>query len=174
MLHHFSNKEGLLLAVLRWRDTSAAPPAPPGELSVALIVSLLVDVARRNQLHPEQTQLFSTMSAEAGTPGHPARQYLQDRHQIHLRLFTAAVEAAREKGLVPTNGLTPTECAARLVATWEGLEVFDRLHPGLIDLPKVLEVTLQEAFGIGDGTEASDLVVSLRPDPNGAPQDPRG
>lgn len=169
LIHHFSNKESLLQAVLRWKDDRGrpAPPSDPPMLSVAQLISYLTDTARQNQESPQLVQVFSTMSAEAGSLDHPARPYLQQRHQAHLDLLGQAIAKGRQRGLVAKNGLSPREGAVRLVALWEGLEVFDRLHPGMIDLPHILEVSLQEALGFDrDNPEAlREVMLDLPPNP---------
>lgn len=161
LIHHFGNKEGLLMAVLRWRDKSLVPVALPTRVSIPIMASTLVSVARQNQETAGLTQLFSTMSAEAGAPEHPAREYLQSRHQAHLVLFAAAVTQARLQGWVEDNGLSAEAEAGRIVATWEGLEVFDRLHPGVLDVPEALEATFKQSCGLDNyqpGTEADEAV----------------
>lgn len=162
LIHHFGNKATLLVEVLKWRDRNAAPANLDLNMTTDSLISALVEVARLNQQMPGITQLFSVMLAEAGDPGHPAREYLQLRHRGHLSMFSQIVEGRRAAGSLAPNGLSPEQEAARIVATWEGLEVFDRLHPGLIDLPTALEVTLRTSFGLAEGeVDQTPLTLSI-------------
>lgn len=166
LIHHFTNKESLLQAVLRWRDESVFPPDVNREVTGSELIAGFVDVARTNEASPELTRVFSTMSAEAGDAEHPARTYLQRRHRSHLQIFGEAITQARQTGMVRDNGLSTNEEAARLVATWEGLEIFDRLHPGMINLPRILEITLRQALGISaDKSGPDQIVLQLPEDP---------
>ncbi|GAA1400031.1 hypothetical protein GCM10009600_02020 [Oerskovia paurometabola] len=38
---------------------------------------------------------------------------------------------------------------ALFISTWEGLQVFDALHPGAVDVPGMVGEMLRREFGIG-------------------------
>lgn len=149
LIHHFGSKTMLLLAVLEWHDAQYGSPAQSHEPdSAASIASALVAVATSNQAVPGLVQLLSVMSAEAGSPGHPARSALQGRHRTLVDVISGTIRRQRASGAVEDDGLTPEQAAAVVLATWEGLQVYDALHPGDIDLPDVLDRTLRRAFGL--------------------------
>ena len=149
LLHHFGNKTALLLAVIEWHDAQHAPPAMPSEFSPEDLVDGFVHVAERNRSAPGLVQLLSTLSAEAGTPGHPARPVLQERHQVLVSIIGGTIRSQRERGVLADTGASPEERAALVISTWEGLQVFDALHPGEVDVPGMVGEMLRREFGIG-------------------------
>lgn len=148
LLHHFGNKVALLLAVLEWHDLQSAPAEFPTDLSPEDLVEGFTTVARQNEQTPGLINLLSTLSAEAGTPDHPARAALQTRHEMLTTIIGRAIRAQREKGAAVDDGLTPEQSAGVIIATWEGLQVYSALHPGELDVPALVERTLRRAFGL--------------------------
>lgn len=150
LMHHFGNKNALLLAVIDWHDTQdAATSLPAMDFTVEGVVDAFVGVAERNRTTPGLVQLLSTLTAEAGREGHPARAALQQRHQVLVDIFAALVRLRREEGAVEDDRLSPEAHAALILATWEGLQVYDALHPGDVDVPEMLARTLRRELGIG-------------------------
>lgn len=147
LLHHFGDKTTLLLAVLRWQDAQNLPADPPSQLSPELLVERIGAIAERNRTVPGLVQLLSVMSAEAGSPDHPARPFLQQRHDVVRDVLAAAIARQRELG-ADGDGLTPEQSAALVVATWDGLQVYDALHPGELDVPALVQRSLRQALGL--------------------------
>lgn len=160
LIHHFRDKGTLLREVLRARDAAYTPEQAEDVVSVRGLAESLVRTARLGARDPEASQLFSMMSAEAAAHDHPARAYLQERHQALLLVLGEAIRAQRAAGYLDDNGLPPSLEAARLVASWEGFEVFARLHPELVDVPTLWEKTLEQGFGLEDGDEGAPLRIS--------------
>ncbi|WP_171013030.1 TetR/AcrR family transcriptional regulator [Microbacterium sp. 2FI] len=152
LLHHFGNKTMLLLAVLEWQDaqnlTASVPAEAPAEVTAEMLVDGFTATAERNRAVPGLVQLLSVMSAEAGAADHPARPHLQERHRIARDLIASMIRRQREAGAVGDDGLTPEQGAAVFLATWEGLQVYDALHPGELDIPALVARALREAFGL--------------------------
>ncbi|CAM3467733.1 TetR/AcrR family transcriptional regulator [Isoptericola cucumis] len=149
LMHHFGNKTALLLAVIEWHDAQdAATSLPAMDFTVEGVVDAFVGVAERNRATPGLVQLLSTLSAEAGREGHPARAALQQRHQVLVDVFAAIIRLRRDEGAVDDDGLSPEVHAALIVSTWEGLQVYDALHPGDVDVPELLARTLRRELGL--------------------------
>jgi AcrR family transcriptional regulator len=153
LLHHFGTKTDLLLAVLEWQDEQHVSGELPGGASAAEanadeIAQGFVDAARRNLDAPGLVRLLSMLTAEAGAPEHPAREVLQRRQHMVRDIMASVIRDQRESGALADDGLTPEAGAAVVVATWEGLQVYDALHPGEIDVPDLLARTLTRAFGL--------------------------
>ncbi|MFV0451313.1 MAG: TetR/AcrR family transcriptional regulator [Propioniciclava sp.] len=151
LLHHFGTKNALLVAVLGWHDEEqyrrwqvGNPGTVPLDLDTEDLIAGFVETARRNAEAPGLVRLLSTLSAEAGHDGHPARTFLQHRHELLTRVLTRAIDQARGRGV--TSDLNAADEAALIIGTWEGLQVYDALHPGQIDVPALLERTLQAAL----------------------------
>lgn len=148
LLHHFRTKEALLIAVLEWQDAQHLPPEMPMNASAETLADGFTTVAERNQSSPGLVRLLSVVSAEAGAPDHPARVLLQQRHKVLVDIIATVIARQREAGVVADDGLTPSQRAAVIVATWEGLQVYDALNPGELDVPELVGRAVREAFGI--------------------------
>lgn len=148
LLHHFGTKTALLLAVIEWHDAQHAPPQMPTDFAPEDLVDGFVHVAERNRSAPGLVQLLSTLSAEAGTEGHPARTVLQQRHQVLVGVIGGMIRSQRERGVLADTGASPEERAGLVISTWEGLQVYDALHPGTVDVPGMVGEMLRREFGI--------------------------
>ncbi|WES63080.1 helix-turn-helix domain containing protein [Microbacter sp. GSS18] len=154
LLHHFGNKTALLLAVLHWHDEQNVPPDSPDlsavadELTPEQLIEGFVSTARRNAENPGLVQLLSILTAEAGSPDHPARAALKARHDQLTRIIGTMIRRQRDAGRAAADGLSPQERAALVVATWEGLQVYDALHPGELDVPALVEREFRAALGL--------------------------
>lgn len=157
LLHHFRTKEALLIAVLEWQDAQHLPPEMPMDASAETLAEGFAVVAKRNQSSPGLVRLLSVVSAEAGAPDHPARSLLQQRHKVLVEIIATAIARQREIGVVADDGLTPAQRAAVIVATWEGLQVYDALNPGALDVPELVGRAVREAFGIGSSPPAQGV-----------------
>ncbi|MBD7997548.1 TetR/AcrR family transcriptional regulator [Oerskovia gallyi] len=148
LLHHFGNKTALLLAVIEWHDAQHAPPSMPSQFTAEDLVDGFVQTAERNREAPGLVQLLSTLSAEAGTPGHPARPVLQERHRVLVGVIGGMIRTQRSRGVLDDAGASPEARAALVISTWEGLQVYDALHPGDVDVPAMVGEMLRREFGV--------------------------
>lgn len=110
-------------------------------------------VAKHNAKSPGLIRLLSMLSAEAGGAEHPARETIQRRQDLIIEKYALLIGLVGDSGHAgacvdpeqspnPSHELTTEEQAVLLMAVWEGLQVFDALHPGRIDLPKLLEAAV--------------------------------
>ncbi len=176
LLHHFGNKTALLLAVVEWHDMMGTPMDVPEVITAETVAEVLAqvltrsgsgaaippsdghvaeyiadrysDVATRNAAAPGLVQLLSILTAEAGAPDHPARETLQRRHEVSVRALAAVIRMQRASIATLQDDLTPEDRAAVIIATWEGLQMYDALHPGQLDVPALVRASLREAFGL--------------------------
>jgi AcrR family transcriptional regulator len=147
LLHHFSDKTALLLAVLAQRDEVAADvlgyPWPDAE-HLRDGLERLIDA---NRSVPGLVQMFGVVSAEAASEGHPARPYFQDRSRRLVEVLEEAFRRFRtEESSVPDERLH--EAAIAFIALWEGLQLFDELNPGAVDLAGTLDRELARIIGL--------------------------
>ncbi|QKJ20385.1 TetR/AcrR family transcriptional regulator [Microbacterium hominis] len=150
LLHHFGNKTNLMLAVIEWHDQQQLRAEFPKRISAEALVDAFVNAAVSNRDTPGLVQLLSTLTAEAGAHDHPAREVLQRRHRRLITLFAWMIKRQRHKLELPDDGLSPEQRASLVIATWDGLQLFDALHPGAIDVPAMVGRTLREAFGLDE------------------------
>ena len=132
LLHHFGTKEELLLAVLALRDElrGADVPTAVGDPFDEHIVAQ----AKANERIPGLIALYSVLSAEATTEGHPGRDYFLTRYRMLQHEYEEEFEALRQAGRL-REGVDPALAAASVVALWEGIQLRwlyepERIHAG--------------------------------------------
>ncbi|MGN6425183.1 MAG: TetR/AcrR family transcriptional regulator [Leifsonia sp.] len=128
--HHFSGKEELLVAVLTRRDELGGGTMPvPGGLPFDRHI---VEQAERNERIPGLIALYSVLSAEATTDGHPGRDYFLARYDQLRGEYEAEFAALRADGRL-REGVDPALAAATVVALWEGIQLQWLYTPDRID-----------------------------------------
>ena len=123
LLQHFGSKEGLLEAVLdEWtRQTH--------ELFVADLHGLpffraLPAMMTFHEGHRGYIELFLTMAAEASSPAHPARSFIQQRYADLTEVFCRQLREACERGEIAALTEREMEAEVRMViAAMDGLEL---------------------------------------------------
>jgi AcrR family transcriptional regulator len=142
LLHHFASKELLLQAVLEHRDRVDAEGVGLAESRGADTFARLVAVVGRNAERRAIVDLFATLSAEAGSPDHPAHAYFVERYRaVVARLARAYTEAGEDGALV--EGLEPEDAARELVALMDGLQVQWLLDPSGTDMQRLVRAHLE-------------------------------
>lgn len=135
--HHFPTKDALLLAVLERRDeTARATVGPAGETGPEQL-RRIVDVVAGNTTRPDIIELFTTLSAEATTPEHPANTFFADRYRRVVAQLTDAYQAARSEGAL-REGIDPGIAARELVALMDGLQVQWLYDPTAVDMAGIV------------------------------------
>ena len=130
LLHHFADKEALLVAVLEARDVedrSRFEPYVRGFGAVGVLRGM-VDLAEHNRLVPGLIELFVRLSAEASTADHPAHEHFRERYARIRQGSADALRGAQRSGHVRAE-LDPEELALRLTSIMDGLQaqwLFDR------------------------------------------------
>ncbi|WP_110590058.1 TetR/AcrR family transcriptional regulator [Microbacterium suaedae] len=147
VLHHFPSKAALLEGVMRLRDERSLELAPIGDGSGADVVRGLLVLAAHNQAHPGIVKLYTTVSAEAVSPDHPAHAYFVERYEfVRTSIGTAFRELAAEGCL--REGIDPESAAIATVAQMDGLQVQWLLHPDQIDMAAHLRGFLEALVNI--------------------------
>lgn len=143
VLHHFGSKTDLLTAVLELRDD--VDPAPKGDR----MLDHLVSTAERNAARPGTTQLYTVLSAESATAGHPAQGWFRDRYAVLRQEIGDAVldrlepEYRKAASTPNPDGHTPAEAAAAaIIAAMDGLQVQWLLDPDSVDMSAVTELVI--------------------------------
>nr|WP_283249808.1 TetR/AcrR family transcriptional regulator [Streptomyces sp. TS71-3] len=88
VLHYFRSKSQLLTGVLELRDRADIGQLGPDRPQGLAFLRHLVDTARRNAEREGIVRLYTVLSAESVTEGHPAQEYFRDRY-TGLRTFVA-------------------------------------------------------------------------------------
>jgi len=127
LLHHVGSKDGLLLAVLDYRDEQDARAlvAELGDAATVTPREICAALVRRNAGQPEIVRLFAVLEAESLTPDHPAHDYFEARQRRTLEGLTAALKE---------HTAEPEAVAVRIVALMDGLQIQWLRNPGEVDL----------------------------------------
>lgn len=145
LVQYFGTKEGLLAAVLQEWARASRPAGTDGLRGLDWVRSMREAMAY-NAVHPGLVQLFLTLSAEATSPDHPARAFVQDRYASvvaeHVRHLREAVEDGEVVPLEPAA----VEAEARLfVAAMDGIELQWLLDPA-VDLLELFDRLLERTL----------------------------
>lgn len=142
VLHHFGSKEGLLVAVLQYRDGEEAAGVPGrAQTDGPAFLGHLLDTVVANTSRPGVVQTYSVLSAESVTAGHPAQAYFRNRF-TGLRDKIADVFAdvcERDAGDPEVR-----DAAATLVAAMDGLQVQWLLDQQSVDMPRAIGRLIDE------------------------------
>jgi AcrR family transcriptional regulator len=141
LLHHYPNKETLILAVLQKRDEEdqryLREVFDGGDPSV---VELYTTLCIRNAGRPELVRLYAVTAAESLDPAHPAHDFFQERFRRIRGVVAQRIANDQEKGLLPRE-LDPTDTAAELIALMDGLQMQWLMQPS-IDMCAIFRQTL--------------------------------
>lgn len=121
ILHHFGNKSGLLQAVLNRRDEIGITFFPESTDPMAWILGW-VELIKYNMANPGIVELYTVLSGESTTDGHPAREYFKSRYEMVRQLQTTNFTRSLEWGLL-REGLVPAFASETLIALADGCQV---------------------------------------------------
>ncbi|MCI9890100.1 TetR/AcrR family transcriptional regulator [Micrococcales bacterium 31B] len=134
LLHHFGSKEGLLTAVLVYRDWLSSEAAKAsGEHHATDPFLGLVATAERNMEQGALVELFAVLAAEASNHDHPAHDFFVARYATLRRDVTAACQALHEQTRL-RPGVDPEWLATAIIALMDGLQVQWLLDPESVDM----------------------------------------
>jgi AcrR family transcriptional regulator len=136
LLHHFSSKEAILLAVLEDRDHADGRQSAVGHSGTPLLVALESLVAH-NETDPDIVRLFSMLLGEGLDRSHPAHDFMVGRYlRIRARI---ARDLATDMAAGKVGGDVDAETlAAIVVAVMDGLQFQWLLDP---------TIDMADAFG---------------------------
>ncbi|MEV0585081.1 helix-turn-helix domain-containing protein [Nonomuraea sp. NPDC050310] len=141
VLHYFPTKEDLLAEVLQHRTDVDVPWFYATWEELGSFRLALRELMVRNMAEPGVMRLFTTLSAEATDPAHPAHDFFVKRYRTSRELFDEAVTKAREAGEVTRPVAGPA-----LVAVLDGLQIQWLIEPDF-DLLAALESYLDSITG---------------------------
>ncbi|SIN90409.1 TetR/AcrR family transcriptional regulator [Agromyces cerinus] len=124
LLHHFPTKDALLVSVIAERDRRTVPSSE--ELlaaSPAETIELMVRTARRSELDtPGLVEVYTVLTSEAASPGHPAHRFFAERSRRTIADVTVLFELLAADGLL-APGRDPRHEGRWVPAMWDGLQV---------------------------------------------------
>lgn len=139
LLHHFKNKEELLMGVLEQHeladDALLLKPLSRGGVSV---IEALGDLVADYSANRVGVRLFSVLVAESTAIEHPGHEYMRRRYDKLRQRLVGALAAGIEKGELRPD--VPLEdLASALIALMDGIQlqwIYDR------------DVDMQGAYGL--------------------------
>ena len=153
LLHHFPSKQHLLIAVLELRDTLDAARfglLENSDQSGTERLRALVSLVEHNARVPGLVQLFTVISAESVTPGHPAQSWTVDRYRRLRADLADGLRRAAASGEFRSD-LDAEALAERVFAMMDGLQLQWLLDPARVDMPGLFHGFIE------------DLLDQLRP-----------
>lgn len=140
VLHHFGSKEGLLIAMLQYRDGEEAAGVPArAQTEGPAFLQHLVDTVEENTHRRGVVQAYSVLSGESVSDDHPAHDYFRRRSDV-LRVKIAGVLAEVTGGSAPEQEYL--DGASALIAVMDGLQVQWLWNPDAVDMPKIVAQVL--------------------------------
>lgn len=152
LLHHFENKQALLIALLNARDEQlelSGFSLGPGVDSAATLMETMRRSVREILDGRELVKLAHTLTAEAADDDHPAHEWLVQRSRRLRESMRAIFDAAVERGEF-TAAVDSATLAALCLAAVEGLEAQWLADPDRVDVEAglaLLESLILRALG---------------------------
>lgn len=124
LLYHFHSKEELLLEVLARRDEDDRVRFHAHDEGITALQQLraLVRIVEHNASRHGIVELFSTLSAEATDPSHPAHTYFTLRYEMLADTNAVMFQTLADEGLL-RPGVDPHRASCNLIALMDGLQV---------------------------------------------------
>lgn len=149
LLHYFSGKDAMLLALLERRDRLLGVFSPiEGEESLGELIQRVTVRRERAFGDRDVILLYHMLTAEAAGADHPAGPWVAARHARLRGEISAAVKVSVARGELP-NDADPEAFAVALLAFREGVETQWLVNPS-ID-PAAVEATVRgmlQAIGL--------------------------
>lgn len=156
LVAYFTNKEGLLVAVLEaWRDATAGHGGSERGLDH---FRTYIPLMEYHTEHRGLIELFLTMSTEATQPDHPARPFIIERQRMAIQGMIENIDIAIGAGQIQRMSPTVVEWEARLlVAVLDGIELEWLLNPS-IDLVGIVHHHMDATLARWSGRPLEDVV----------------
>jgi AcrR family transcriptional regulator len=139
LMHYFDSKEDLLTQVLRARDATERVRHPDYRIDVDPMETM-----REDMRTPGLVELFVSLAASAGDPGHPAHAFFPERYRELRTAAVRHVQSAHDDGRMRTD-IPAERLAVLLIAVADGVQLqwlADRsidMAQALTDLLRLLE-----------------------------------
>jgi len=121
VLHHFGGKGRLLLEVVKQKEDEDAD---------AIGDPYLRDLVAKNGTRSGTVRLFTTLSAEATDPEHPAHDHFVARYQRVRAVAAERLAKEAAEGHIPAT-IDPGKAAQLMLAVMDGLQIQWLLDPSL-------------------------------------------
>ena len=152
VLHYFSSKEALLVAVLQERDRESASIGARWDDSADPLHSRLAglrEVVVQNTSQRGLVQAFTVLSAESVTEGHPAQDYFRQRYEYGRQRLAEVAKTAGPQ----LSDVDALRAASLVLAMMDGLQLQWLLDPDEVDMAEAFTLFARLFDHLG-GTDA--------------------
>lgn len=165
VLHHFGSKEGLLIALLQYRDGEAvAGVGARNQVEGPPFLAHLMQTVTENTSRPGGVQTYAVLSGESVTDGHPAQGYFRDRFDTLREKLAGVLDEVTGRQADPS---AVRDAASALIAVMDGLQLQWLLDPESVDMPRTFGMVLDELVDrLNSGAPAPSALA--RPGVSGA------
>ena len=136
VLHHFGGKGNLLLEVVKQKEDEDAG---------AIDDPFLRDLVAKNGRRSGTVRLFTTLSAEATDPEHPAHDHFIARYEKVRAITADRLTKESAEGNIPST-IDPDRAAQLMLAVMDGLQIQWLLDPSL-DMDSAYNDFIAHYFG---------------------------
>ncbi|MCI2956192.1 TetR/AcrR family transcriptional regulator [Agromyces atrinae] len=146
LLHHFSSKDDLLIAVLEARDAEVSSvPLDDGSDPLERVGLIIAEARRSAREFPGLIEFYVVLSCEAATPSHPAHEYFRHRYELVRAHFVGLFRQLAAAGhLAP--GRDAEHEGVWLVALWDGLQIQWLYDPDAVDVAAELSAYFEQVL----------------------------
>jgi len=161
LLHYFPSKGALLLAVLQERQSrDEAMMAAQRAVGLSYVDAFLENL-RNNAKDPALTQLFTVLTAESVTEGHPAQEWFLQRYRRSIGNAAEELGRAFDVDHLP-EGITAETVARWLNAMADGMRLQWLLEPHAVDRVEAVEQFATLLFQVLPLAEPESGAVAAR------------
>lgn len=142
LLHHFRNKESLLIELIEYRDELSRDDGPSSfDEGGQVLLDHLGDTAELNARDRGLTQLYAVLLGESITEGHPAQNYFRERFRGLRAPVRDALLTAVADPTIPAEDVL--EAATAIIAVMDGVQYQFLLDPEAVDMAAVTRRTVR-------------------------------
>ncbi len=156
LLHHFPNKQDVLIAVLDNRDHTDQQHyeklfATTAGMNVLDALSGLVEY---NQTIPEVIRIYTVLAAESTAPDHPGHDFFVRRYRIFRQQYLSALQTAQAQGNLRAD-VDVAQLGMLVMAVMDGLQLQWLLDPDQVDMAAAFKL-FARIFDTGLQAQSAD------------------
>ncbi|MBI9049944.1 MAG: TetR/AcrR family transcriptional regulator [Anaerolineaceae bacterium] len=155
LLHHFSCKEDLLIAVLENRDQTDQKRLEElfGNLDSNQTLQTLQTLVEYNQTAPEMVRLFTILVTESIAFDHPGHEFFVERYRNYRGLYIDLMRKYQDEGHIRKD-IDVEHISMIMMAMMDGMQIQWLLDPDQVDMAATFKVFLK-IFSLGVKETAS-------------------
>jgi AcrR family transcriptional regulator len=144
LLHHFPNKEELLIAVLEQRDQADQLRLTNlfNESRTPQMFDVLQNLVEHNQSTPEIVRLFTVLVTECIAVDHPGHDFFVERYRNYRHKYLYILQEYQQAGFIRKD-IHIEQLSVLVMAVMDGLQIQWLLDPQEVDMVKSFTAFVQ-------------------------------